>query len=344
MSLVPATSAPDRATWLVFMAREFPDELLSAHLDGELSDAEREEVERHLAASPSDRQTFEDLKALRGELASLPRAEVRSDFAERVVQAAVAEAKKQNEARGVVSQAPPVQRHFWRRWKNEAMAASLLALAACLLLVVVVDRFSRPEGGGQQPPAVGPQQHVAAKPALKDQLLSALANAAPKNRETVVLRLSVGRHVAVAKALDAALGKAGIGALASGAPGAAARIEEAYVRSLAGTKGGDAEAAEEALFIEAPLADLEGAIANLAAAVKDPLEIEMCGKFALQRGEERAEGEGPTEPAKPFAQHLDARHFHLAAQPVSAGAAKRPPVGNLPANQPVRVLLLIDAR
>ena len=40
------------------MTREFPDELLSAFLDGELSPVERDQIERHLAASEADRQAI----------------------------------------------------------------------------------------------------------------------------------------------------------------------------------------------------------------------------------------------------------------------------------------------
>jgi anti-sigma factor RsiW len=329
------------------MTREFPDELLSAHLDGELTDAERAKVERLLAASPPDRQLFEDLKSLRGELASLPRAEVSPDFADRVVQAAVAEAEKYNEARGVVSRAPPVPRHFWRRWKYGAAAASAVALAACGLLVVLLRRHSAEPQPGQ---AVGPiamtpdgaKEAVIAVASLPEQLLSALTNAAPKNRDAVVLRLKVAKGVSVTEALDKALGKAGIGELAGNVPGAATLIQEAYLQSLAGNNGNGATSAAEAIFIEAPFGSLQGALTELASSVQDPLELEMYGKFALHRGEERAEGEGPTAPARPFAQRLDASHFHFAAK--APPSAKAPLLGNLPANQAVRVLLLIDAQ
>src|SRR3954469_18421765 len=93
-STTESPGAFDITTWLVVMTREFPDELLSAFLDDELSPAERDQVEKHLATSEADRQLLADLKSLRGDLASLPQAAVSPDFADRVVRAAVAEAEK----------------------------------------------------------------------------------------------------------------------------------------------------------------------------------------------------------------------------------------------------------
>jgi len=64
-----------------------PEELLSALLDGELNDAEVEQVNRALANDANLRATFEELKQLRGELRSLPRHSLSVDFAERVTAA-----------------------------------------------------------------------------------------------------------------------------------------------------------------------------------------------------------------------------------------------------------------
>lgn len=64
-----------------------PEELLSALLDGELNDAEVEQVNRALANDANLRVTFEELKQLRGELRSLPRHSLSVDFAERVTAA-----------------------------------------------------------------------------------------------------------------------------------------------------------------------------------------------------------------------------------------------------------------
>src|SRR3954454_13894859 len=81
----PALAALIVTTWLVVMTREFPDELLSAFLDNELSPAERAQVEQHLAASTADSQLLAELKTLRNEVGSLPPVTVSPGFADRVV-------------------------------------------------------------------------------------------------------------------------------------------------------------------------------------------------------------------------------------------------------------------
>src|SRR5262245_1757954 len=130
------TPLQDVTTWLVVMTREFPDELLSALIDDELSPAERAEVERHLAASEADRQLVAELKSLRAEVASLPRVPVSPGFAERVVRAAVAGTGQHNDRDGKVSKAPsPVAGRFSKGWMVGAAATCAAALAASFLLV-----------------------------------------------------------------------------------------------------------------------------------------------------------------------------------------------------------------
>jgi anti-sigma factor RsiW len=84
------------------MTRPFPDELLSAFLDDELEPADREQVEQHLAASEADRLLVAELQRLRGEVAALPPVEVSSDFTDRVLAAALAEAERNGMAIGPV--------------------------------------------------------------------------------------------------------------------------------------------------------------------------------------------------------------------------------------------------
>ncbi len=118
------------------MTREFPDELLSAFLDGELSPDERAQVEKHLATSEADRLLLSELQALRSDVAALPPAAISPDFADRVVRAAVAEADKHNPAAAAASLPPPAASRSSRRWMIGAAVTSAAALAASLLLVL----------------------------------------------------------------------------------------------------------------------------------------------------------------------------------------------------------------
>ncbi|HEV3006634.1 MAG TPA: zf-HC2 domain-containing protein [Pirellulales bacterium] len=70
----------------VHLARD--DELLTAYLDGELTADERRRVETLLADQPESRQLLDELRALGGTLASVPRYRLDADFASRVLRAA----------------------------------------------------------------------------------------------------------------------------------------------------------------------------------------------------------------------------------------------------------------
>ncbi len=70
------------------MNEQLPDELISAYLDGELTSEEQTQVEQLLVDSAEHRQTFEELRALRNSLQSLPSFGLGDDFADRVVQRA----------------------------------------------------------------------------------------------------------------------------------------------------------------------------------------------------------------------------------------------------------------
>lgn len=64
------------------------DELLSAYLDGELSDEERTRAEQMLAEQPETRQLLDDLRTLRRGFEGLPRHRLEGEFAARVLRAA----------------------------------------------------------------------------------------------------------------------------------------------------------------------------------------------------------------------------------------------------------------
>lgn len=69
------------------MNEPFPDELLSAYLDGELPREERARVEDWLTASAEHRRLLDDLKAIRRELQALPKQSLDAGFSDRVLAA-----------------------------------------------------------------------------------------------------------------------------------------------------------------------------------------------------------------------------------------------------------------
>lgn len=137
------------------------DELLSAYLDGELSEEERARVEQMLAEQPEARQLLDELRALSGGFEALPRHRLEADFASRVLRAAERElltedtlgdapaasprsaASSSND--GTDSSArdhairPAERRPFaidWKRWRRP-LAWAGAAMAAGLLLMVM---------------------------------------------------------------------------------------------------------------------------------------------------------------------------------------------------------------
>ena len=348
------------------MTREFPDELLSAFLDNELPPAERAQVEQHLAASEADRQLLAELTSLRSDVAALPPVTVKADFADRVVQAALAEAEKHDAAATATSLAPPGSRRTSRRWMIGAAVASAAALAASLLLVVQPWRQADvPQPGPLVVTPGNPAQTVQQIATASNDFLNSLRSVIPGEGEAVVLRLRVSKDVPLAEALDAALGKAGIAALAATSPTGASDLALMYRRALE-AKYGRAEpgaenkalldatvAAAQAVFVEAPLDRLEGILGELAAGIKQPLELRAEGKLAFVVPE-KAEGEpGSANPlaqlpaaGQAFAQRLNAEFFRLEKKLAdAANAVTAAPSATSPnPQQRVRVLILVEVQ
>src|SRR5262245_66446010 len=68
------------------MKHPYSEEILSAYVDGELTDQERAEVEHWLEASPGARERLEDVRGLSHLFASLPRTEVPQEFPTKILQ------------------------------------------------------------------------------------------------------------------------------------------------------------------------------------------------------------------------------------------------------------------
>jgi anti-sigma factor RsiW len=317
------------------MTRDLPDELLSAYLDGEVSAQERAAVEAHLANSDADRQLLAELRSLRRDMAMLPAASVSPDFAQRVVQAAVA-------AKAAVSPATTVSRSNKRSrgtWLWTTAAAG--ATAAGLLLALT---FWRPD---PNPVAGGPTTNA-------NPLVAALHSALPAEGQAVVLRLRLPKDMQVERALAAALATAGVGSKAADANTGAGELGAAYRSQLAQQFGADADAtvsAAEAIFVEAPLANLEKLLTELAAAASQPCELrpEASLAFAGPRqgsdndtavGEAAAQNVPGAAAGQPYVQHLPASLFRLPKEAVPV--ASSPAAAGISSDKVVRVLILIE--
>jgi len=266
----------------------------------------------------------------------------------------VAEAEKHNPHAATASL--PAGRRG-RSWMIGAAVASAAALAACILLALSSWRRGAPPSPGEfvkVEPGNAAQQLISAS----DPLLKALYSAAPAEDEAVILRLRVSKDVPLANALETALAKAGMAPLAANSPTGAAAIAAAYAKALE-TKYGPAPhgaenralldatvAAAQALFVEAPLENLERVLRELADGLKQPLALDAQGKLAFSRPKiELGEGEPGSASNLPksgqaFAQQLDAARFRLEKKLAAAANSS----AAIPPNpkQLVRVLLLVE--
>jgi hypothetical protein len=355
------------------MPLEFTDELLSAYLDGELTPAERVQVEARLASDPHVRQLLDELRVLSGEVRALPRYSVGAGFSQRVIAAAMtargkAPPSQSGEVMPATRAGTPSSPDKVRRGRRlPVVLAGVAAVAAAVAVLVwfanrppvgpgpdrivqgdsssdqpITNRGHGTQGGGD---AVGdPRDAAAAQIAL-----ARLRQAIPQEGDGLVLRLKLAPGQPVHEALDEALAAAGLGTRtaedeSTGAHSVARAYQDKLAEKLAGQPGQATVAAADAVFVTAPLDQLEVAIAALAARPQ-PLEIEplMSGKVVFEAD---LEGEGPgTGPAKPkhFAQRLPAEQFRL--EQIAAPLAEiMPPAEPRDPARPVRVLILVESQ
>jgi len=112
------------------MSNRINDELLSAYLDGEVTAAERAEVEKALAESPELRISLESLRQVQARLQSVPRLSLPEDFSERVWREAERRMAATAVAASTVGSASSVN---WMR-----LAAMAATVAAVLIVAVVI--------------------------------------------------------------------------------------------------------------------------------------------------------------------------------------------------------------
>jgi hypothetical protein len=137
-----------------------PDnELLSAYLDGELTAAERADVERLLAADPAARRLLDELRAVGQALRWLPAEKLSVNLRDQVLQIA----KQRKSAETVTpAETPPVAIPPWsERWKNRRLWVWPAIIVAVALLLML---FSP-----QQPEPNAPRNRTAARAEKKDE-------------------------------------------------------------------------------------------------------------------------------------------------------------------------------
>jgi negative regulator of sigma E activity len=117
------------------MSDESNHELLSAYLDGELPDDQRQRVERLISESAEYRQVYEELCALRASFSSLPKHKVGEDLAPRVLRLAEEARAPARDGADIVPAGPrsPTRRASpsWR-----AIIYPAVAVAAAIAMLV----------------------------------------------------------------------------------------------------------------------------------------------------------------------------------------------------------------
>jgi anti-sigma factor RsiW len=103
----------------------FDDELLSAYVDGELTDAERAVVEERLQNDPAARELVAEIRSLAGTLRSLPKLRVAEDVRSAVL--------------AQVRDKPKVELAEYRRGPLRRLMWPAIAIAAALLLMFTQD-------------------------------------------------------------------------------------------------------------------------------------------------------------------------------------------------------------
>lgn len=120
------------------MNKEFSDDLLSAHFDGETSDEESRKTASHLANSVEAQQEFAEIRQLSKLLQGLPREQVPGEFLASVMQAAE-RASLLPQTLDAAETEVPSRRANWRF----RMVALVTTTAALVLMVSIFDRAKR---------------------------------------------------------------------------------------------------------------------------------------------------------------------------------------------------------
>ena len=146
LAYIAKTNRQSRRQCVFFMSvpRETLDQLLSGHLDGVLRGGERKQIEQLLRDDPSVASELEELRGLRVAMREIKRLDSRlkldDGFADRVLSAAVAQAKTEglSDDHPLVRLAEKPSRPEAKRLPLVRIAGAIVALAASIAIAIVV--------------------------------------------------------------------------------------------------------------------------------------------------------------------------------------------------------------
>ncbi len=332
------------------MNQDLKDERISAFLDGELSAAERKEVEALLHASAPHRQLVSELKLLRQDLQSLPRFSLGEDFAARVLAQTKKAGEQHSAAAGHVTvvhnekPVPVVPRHKMN-WL--VVGGGCAATAACVLALVTF--FPDIQPGVK--PAVG-NLPTETNPAAASDFSRLLASASQQG-EAVVVRVLLTKDQIRGKALDQALASQGIVLAEADVENPAAFEAGKHYQDLAkAAPAATQTGAGDVLFVDADPAQVEKALLALGGSKSNTSfspEALVASTATGLKSAPTAEGEAgsanpgtsPKTPTTGYAQHLSPRGFTLPATG-SSPALPAPGTVGTSVKKPARVLIVVE--
>ena len=301
------------------------DERLSAYLDGELSAAERADVESLLREQPELVDALDDLRQLGDGIRQLPRESPGPHFADRVV--------AQIERAGANRPDPP------RPARPRAWLLAAGALAAIAALVLAIVSMQPGPDNVAQPPALSPAE----------QAVAAVLEPA-KEGQAVIVRLRLTKDAIRSKALDQALAAHGIAAAPATAVNPAAQESAQAYKQLA-QESSQSGSAADVLFIEAEADKLQKALAQVAASADGTTAISSGGivtstaagidRLTKVEGETGTTTEDVKLDGKNYAQHLPARGFPL-LQPADGSLPNTKAAPATKRTGPARVLIVVE--
>ncbi len=169
------------------MKNEFPDELISAYLDGEVTADEQAQVEQALHDNAEYQHLFDELRTLRSSLQSLPRCQLDATFSERVLRRAeramLEPAAVSDSGDGAVKHSTDGRAHPASRPKRRMLSKrwyAAIGISAAIAAVLVVALFIMPKG--PDPNTVKKDDSPDKKSAVVDALKNQPDNPVTSNR------------------------------------------------------------------------------------------------------------------------------------------------------------------